>query len=62
MVDRGSIVLRRCGASFGGFRAGGVVLDGGAGGERVDADVVILATGFDADRLLSGMFVSPRFS
>ncbi|PUZ51469.1 hypothetical protein GQ55_6G189700 [Panicum hallii var. hallii] len=58
MVVDGAIVLRRC-ESFG-FRADGLVLDG-AGGERVDADVVILATGFDADRLLSGVFVSPQF-
>ena len=42
MVDRGSIVLRRCGASFGGFRAGGVVLDGGAGGERVPGAPTLL--------------------
>ena len=61
MVDDGGIALRRC-DSFS-FRADGVVLDGAAA-ERVavDADVVILATGFDTDRLLSGMFVSPRFS
>ncbi|TKW10318.1 hypothetical protein SEVIR_6G155800v4 [Setaria viridis] len=56
-VDEGGIVLKRC-DSFS-FGAGGVVLDGT--GERVDADVVILATGFDADRLLSGVFASPWF-
>jgi dimethylaniline monooxygenase (N-oxide forming) len=59
-VDDGGIVLRRCG-SFS-FCAGGVVLDVDGASERVvDADVVILATGFDADRLLSGVFVSPWF-
>ena len=64
MVDQGSILLKRCGGGGSlSFRADGVVLDGAAA-ERVavDADVVILATGFDADRLLSGVFVSPRFS
>ncbi|XP_022683614.1 uncharacterized protein LOC111257768 [Setaria italica] len=53
-VDEGSIVLKRC-DSFG-FRADGLVLDGT--GERVDADVVILATGFDIDRLLSSVRVA----
>ncbi|CAO2163336.1 unnamed protein product [Urochloa humidicola] len=57
MVVNGSIVLKRC-DSFG-FCTDGVVMDGT--GERVDADVVILATGFDADRLLSSVFVSPWF-
>nr|XP_034598508.1 probable flavin-containing monooxygenase 1 [Setaria viridis]XP_034598509.1 probable flavin-containing monooxygenase 1 [Setaria viridis] len=56
-VDEGSIVLKRC-DSFG-FRADGLVLDGT--GERVDADVVILATGFDIERLLSSACVSPWF-
>ena len=56
MVTDGGIVLRR--SDTFGFNADGVVLDGG---EHVAADVVILATGFDADRLLSGVFVSPRF-
>ncbi|WVZ92926.1 hypothetical protein U9M48_038956 [Paspalum notatum var. saurae] len=67
MVDDGSVVLKRCGggsSSLLGFCADGLLLlddaDGEAG-ERVDADVVILATGFDADRLLSGVFVSPWF-
>ncbi|PUZ51468.1 hypothetical protein GQ55_6G189500 [Panicum hallii var. hallii] len=57
MVSEGSVQIKRC-DSFS-FCANGLVLDGT--GERVDADVVILATGFDADRLLRGVFVSPRF-
>ncbi|CAL4998795.1 unnamed protein product [Urochloa decumbens] len=57
VVDAG-IVLKRC-DSFG-FCTDGVVMDGT--GERVvHADVVILSTGFDADRLLSGVFASPWF-
>jgi dimethylaniline monooxygenase (N-oxide forming) len=58
MVDQGGIVLRRC-DSFG-FCADGLELDDGTG-ERVGADVVILATGFDDERLLSSVFVSPWF-
>lgn len=42
-----------------GFCADGLELDGT--GERVGADVVILVTGFDDERLLSGVFVSPWF-
>lgn len=57
LVKEGSIQIKRS-HSFT-FFADGVVLDGT--GERVDADVVILSTGFDADKLLSGVFVSPRF-
>jgi dimethylaniline monooxygenase (N-oxide forming) len=56
-VDEGGIVLKRC-ESFS-FCADGLLLDGT--GERVDADVVILATGFDGDQLLRGVFASPWF-
>nr|CAB3459750.1 unnamed protein product [Digitaria exilis] len=59
-VDRGKIVLKAC-KSFR-FCEDGVLLDGG-GCEQVDADVVILATGYQADSHLSGLFVSsPWFS
>ncbi|KAB8101647.1 hypothetical protein EE612_032532, partial [Oryza sativa] len=60
-VDDGSIVLRRCDPSFS-FCAGGLVLDVATGDHIVDADVVILATGFQADRQLRDIFVSPWFS
>ncbi|KAF8702057.1 hypothetical protein HU200_033402 [Digitaria exilis] len=65
MVNKGSIKLKRSHSSFS-FCTNGVVLDSGTGtgtGESVvvDADVVILATGFDADKLLSNVFVAPRF-
>uniref|UniRef100_A0A0D9WN12 Flavin-containing monooxygenase n=1 Tax=Leersia perrieri TaxID=77586 RepID=A0A0D9WN12_9ORYZ len=58
-VDDGSIVLKRCDPSFS-FCANGLVLDGT--GDRVDADVVIFATGYQADRQLREIFVSPWFS
>ncbi|CAO2163337.1 unnamed protein product [Urochloa humidicola] len=62
MVDEGSIKLTKTSAQFS-FCADGLVLDDctGGGDRVVHADVVILATGFDADRLLSSVFVSPRF-
>jgi dimethylaniline monooxygenase (N-oxide forming) len=56
-VHEGGIVLKRC-ESFS-FCADGLVLDGT--GERVDADVVVLATGFDGDQLLRSVFTSPWF-
>ncbi|XP_062228653.1 probable flavin-containing monooxygenase 1 [Phragmites australis] len=59
-VDDGSVVLRRC-DSFS-FCDEGLVLDGGDTGKLVVADVVILATGFDADRPLQDVFASPWFS
>ncbi|CAL5006185.1 unnamed protein product [Urochloa decumbens] len=60
MVNEGSIQLTKTTAFS--FCADGLVHDDGTGDERVvDADVVILATGFDADRLLSSVFASPRF-
>nr|CAB3463439.1 unnamed protein product [Digitaria exilis] len=59
-VDRGKIVLKPC-KSFR-FCEDGVLLVDGGGCERVDADVVILATGYQADRHLSGLFFSPWFS
>ncbi|KAK3123438.1 hypothetical protein QOZ80_8AG0630920 [Eleusine coracana subsp. coracana] len=40
------------------FCADGLVLDSG---ERIDADMVILSTGFDSDKLLSSVFTSPWF-
>nr|CAB3459749.1 unnamed protein product [Digitaria exilis] len=59
-VDRGKIVLKPC-KSFR-FCEDGVLLVDGGGCERVDADVVILATGYQADPHLSGLFFSPWFS
>ncbi|GJN03526.1 hypothetical protein PR202_ga20981 [Eleusine coracana subsp. coracana] len=51
-----SLKLKRCN-SFS-FCADGLVLDSG---ERIDADMVILSTGFDSDKLLSSVFTSPWF-
>ncbi|KAL6652035.1 hypothetical protein ACP70R_010960 [Stipagrostis hirtigluma subsp. patula] len=56
-VEDGSIVIRRARSSWG-FCADGLVLDGT--GERVAADVVVLATGYRGDDKLRAMFVSPR--
>ncbi|KAG8057662.1 hypothetical protein GUJ93_ZPchr0002g23956 [Zizania palustris] len=60
-VKEGSIVIKRTKTSFT-FCEDGLVLDdgAGAGGERVPADLVILATGFRGDQKLRDMFVSPR--
>ncbi|KAK3121724.1 hypothetical protein QOZ80_8BG0659710 [Eleusine coracana subsp. coracana] len=54
LVDEGSLVLNKC-DSFS-FCADGLVLDSG---KRVEADVVILATGFNPDQLLRSVFTSP---
>lgn len=56
-VEEGSIVIKKSN-SFG-FCKDGLVLDGGD--ERVDADVVILATGFKGDQKLKDVFTSPWF-
>uniref|UniRef100_A0A0D9WN11 Flavin-containing monooxygenase n=1 Tax=Leersia perrieri TaxID=77586 RepID=A0A0D9WN11_9ORYZ len=57
MVNEGSIVIKKT-KSFS-FCTDGLVLDDT--GERVDADVVVLATGFRGDRSLNEMLVSPTF-
>lgn len=61
-VKEGSVVIKRSAKSFT-FRDDGLVLDddGGGGGERVvQADLVILATGFRGDEKLRRMFASRR--
>lgn len=55
-VKEGCIVIKKS-RSFS-FCEDGLVLDGA--GERVRADLVILATGFRGDQKLRDMFVSPR--
>ncbi|TVU10037.1 hypothetical protein EJB05_43542, partial [Eragrostis curvula] len=57
-VKDGSIVIRRS-RSFS-FCEDGLVLDDGADGRVVHADLVILASGFRGDQKLRDMFVSPR--
>uniref|UniRef100_A0A0E0L925 Flavin-containing monooxygenase n=1 Tax=Oryza punctata TaxID=4537 RepID=A0A0E0L925_ORYPU len=59
-VDDGSIVLRRCDPSFS-FCAEGLVLDGATSDRVIDADVIILATGFQADRQLRDILASTWF-
>ncbi|KAF0910671.1 hypothetical protein E2562_004663 [Oryza meyeriana var. granulata] len=56
MVKEGSIVIKKSRSSFT-FCDDGLVLDGGAG-ERVPAELVILATGFRGDEKLRNMFAS----
>lgn len=58
-VEEGSILIKRA-RSFS-FCTDGLVLDGDDTGERVDADVVVLATGFRGDQKLTDMFVSATF-
>ncbi|CAL5069944.1 unnamed protein product [Urochloa decumbens] len=60
-VAEGSIVIER--ARSVAFCSDGLVLDAGGGaGERVvEADVVVLATGFRGADKLRGIFASPRF-
>lgn len=60
-VEQGSVVLKKHGSFSFSDDGLGLVLDGTGVGERVDADVVIFATGFDADRLLKDVFVSSWF-
>ncbi|GJN28022.1 hypothetical protein PR202_gb16103 [Eleusine coracana subsp. coracana] len=59
-VDAGSIVMRQCQSLT--FCADGLLLNGTDGERAVKADVVILATGYQADRQLREVFVSPWFS
>ncbi|KAB8101646.1 hypothetical protein EE612_032531 [Oryza sativa] len=58
-VEEGSILIKRA-RSFS-FCTDGLVLDDDDTGERVDADVVVLATGFRGDQKLTDMFVSATF-
>ena len=60
-VAEGSVVIKR--ARSVSFCADGLVLGEGEGdaGERVEADVVVLATGFRGADKLRGIFASPRF-
>lgn len=60
-VEQGSVVLKKHGSFSFSDDGLGLVLDGTGVGERVDADVVIFATGFDGDRLLKDVFVSYWF-
>ncbi|CAN6276912.1 unnamed protein product [Urochloa humidicola] len=61
-VAEGRVVIRRARSSVA-FCADGLVLDGGedAGERVVEADVVVLATGFRGADKLRGIFASPRF-
>ncbi|RLM64790.1 hypothetical protein C2845_PM16G19890 [Panicum miliaceum] len=58
-VAEGSVVIKR--ARSVGFCADGLVLGEDDAGERVEADVVVLATGFRGADKLRGIFTSPRF-
>ena len=58
-VAEGSVAIRR--ARSVSFCADGLVLGEDDAGERVEADVVVLATGFRGADKLRGIFASPRF-
>uniref|UniRef100_J3MZW3 Flavin-containing monooxygenase n=1 Tax=Oryza brachyantha TaxID=4533 RepID=J3MZW3_ORYBR len=59
MVKEGSIVIKKLRGSVT-FCDDGLLLDGGVSGERVPAELVILATGFRGDEKVRDMFASRR--